>query len=139
MGNNRQPSYLLADFVKACAVGKSKAFVVREAKLTAKSDFNLHTEEAILDFIGQGGMESLQFISSKNWEKNPHPSVPVKVDAYNFYSGLRFGYLAFFHGPVTDKWIIKSFKGNDQPGPKNLSIANQLGPIRKKLYGGGND
>ncbi len=88
---------------------------------TAKRDFNLKTRDRVLRFIAAGGLENPCFINCKPWENNPRPSSPIMVDAYGFYSGLQIhGYLAFFYQPATDKWIIKSFKRNEEPDSRVL-------------------
>jgi len=135
----QQPSYSLEKFISACAAGKSEAFVTNGAKVTAKSDFNLRTEEAILGFIGQGGMESPAFQNTAIWENNPDPSAPVMVDAYGFFSSSLFGYIAFLYQSRTNKWIVKSLKRNDQPDPRNLALAGPLAAIRDKMFGGNNE
>ncbi|PIX34967.1 MAG: hypothetical protein COZ58_01945 [Candidatus Infernicultor aquiphilus] len=34
---------------------------------------------------------------------------PIKVDAYEFTSMYKLGYIAFMHNDETNKWLIKSF------------------------------
>ncbi len=110
--------------MKDCAIGKGN--VLKSAMETAKSDFNLNTQKGVLEFIGNRGLESPCFINSKKWEKNPKPNHPIMVDAYNFYSGFIYGYIAFFYQPVTKKWIIKSFKKNSKPDIRNLAFKEAL-------------
>ncbi len=74
----------------------------------------------ILNFIGYGGLEKLKFIRTKPWKNNPEPKVPVMVDSYEFYSGMHFGYIAFMFIDKTKRWIIKSFKNNNEPDARNL-------------------
>lgn len=93
---------------------------------TAKSDFNLSTQEGVLSFIGNGGLESPCAINTKQWENNPDPNNPIMVDAYDFYSGSIYGYIAFFYQPTTKKWIIKSFKKNSEPDTRNLAFKEAL-------------
>lgn len=101
------PSYVFDDLVVACKNGTTK--VHRDAIEDAREYFNLHTEQRILDFIVSGGLENLLFINSKHWVNNPNPTNIVKVDAYNFRTGGKKGYMAFFRAP-TGLWLIKSFK-----------------------------
>lgn len=51
------------------------------------------------------------------------------VDAYGFYSGTTYGYIAFMFQPKTNKWIIKSFKKNDRQGPKYFPFGDLIGKI----------
>ena len=44
------------------------------------------------------------------------------VDEYEFHTGKKLGYLAFFFQPVTGLWNIKSFKLNQQPDTRNFAF-----------------
>lgn len=57
-------------------------------------------------------------------------TVIIMVDAYAFFSGLIYGYIAFVYVTKTKKWIIKSFKKHEDPDPRNLVF---LGPLSKLL------
>jgi len=118
------PAYLLADLVMACE--KGAAFVTRGARATATADFGLLTEAAILAFVAAGGIESPTHIHTKSWENNPDPMAIVHIDSYRFYSGSTCGYLAFGLMPATGKWMIKSFKGNDERDPRAFLLAAKL-------------
>lgn len=121
-----KPHYELKELVEGCAAEPPKAFVTKGALETAVKDFNLSTQTAVLGFVGNNGLESPYFINTKPWENNPDPKVAVAVDAWGFFSGTLHGYLAFFFSPITQKWAIKSFKKNDKPDPRNLSLGQQL-------------
>jgi len=124
------PAYQLSDLVSACVVGTSKAYISKSAMETAKLDFNLNTQTAVLSFIGNdGGLESPCFINSKQWKNNPNPMNLIMVDAYGFYSGSIYGYIAFFYQSGTSKWIIKSFKKNNEPGARNLAFKEMLNKL----------
>ena len=86
---------------------------------TAQSDFKLGTQGQVLGFIGNGGLEKPHFINSTLWKNNPNPDNEIMVDAYNFFSGICYGYIAFFQFG-TNKWNIKSFKKNRNPDSRNL-------------------
>jgi len=118
------------DFLKACTEGTQKVFVHRGAMETARSDFNLNTQERVLRFVGNDGLEKPTFINSKQWENNPDSSTPIQVDAWAFFSGLLHGYIAFFFQPKTKKWNIKSLKKNTESDPRNLALH---GPLTKFL------
>ncbi len=133
------PSYNLKDFEEACDSTEHNVIVLDDAIITAKSDFNLHTQPAVLGFIGNGGLDRPAFINSALWHKNPIPENPIMVDAYNFFSGMTYGYLAFLFQPLTKKWIIKSFKQNEGADPRNLPFAEKLLPLKQKLFGGRNE
>jgi hypothetical protein len=70
-----------------------------------------------LEFIANGGLEELEFINSAHWKNNPDSEKVIFVDAYNFRSRGIFGYIAFFYNPLTQRWIIKSFKQNEETNP----------------------
>lgn len=119
-----QPTYNFDDFVADCT--KATVFITKNAALTARSDFNLNTQKNTLHFISNGGLEKPSFINSRIWENNPNPEKIIMVDAWEFFSGYIYGYIAFFHQPLTNKWIIKSFKKNTNPDPRNLAIKEQF-------------
>ena len=129
--------YYFNDFVEACRVGKSKVFVFEDAKMDARKDFNLKTDDAILGFIGEGGLESPHFQNVEIWRNNPRPEIEVLIDSYGFYSHLLYGYVAFMRVPWMNRWVIKSLKKNDKPDPRNLAFA-KLAELREKLSGGEN-
>lgn len=108
-----KPTYKLNNLISACIKGVSKAYISKGAMETARSDFNLNTQDSVLGFIGNSGLESPSFINSNPWENNPNPENLIMVDAYSFYSGSLYGYIAFFYQPETKRWIIKSFKRNN--------------------------
>ncbi len=116
------PSYQLKDLEQGCCVNSSKVIVMRLAKDTARKDFKLKTQDAVVQFIAYGGLENPSFINSKPWENNPDPGL-IMIDAYGFYSGCTFGYLAFLYHPKTQHWTIKSFKKNDQLDPRVFALA----------------
>jgi len=67
--------------------------------LTIRSDagenFNLNTKSQLLEFIHCDGLEDLKFVNTKDWENNPDPANPIKVDAYEFRTMGKLGYIAF--------------------------------------------
>ncbi len=124
--------YQLSDLVNDCAVGVSKTYISKGAMETAKSDFNFNTQEEVLGFIGNGGLELPCLSNSKPWGNNPMPENPIMVDAYHFYSGSTYGYIAFFYQPTTKKWVIKSFKKNSEPDTRNLAFKEALSKLRSQ-------
>ena len=118
--------YQLSQFESDCLVGPSKVWVTKGAMITAKSDFNLSTQTQVLDFIGNGGLQSPKFRNSCVWDNNPNPDPLIFVDAYDFYADFNYGYIAFLYQPITGKWIVKSFKGNTELDPRNLPFRNLL-------------
>ncbi len=50
------PAYRLWDFVGACSEGSS-VVVLRSAMATAPTDFGLMTEQDVIEWIGNGGLE----------------------------------------------------------------------------------
>jgi hypothetical protein len=121
------PSHNLKEFEQDCS--EDKVVVMPKAANTARKDFNLKTAGKVVQFIGRGGLEKPRLINSKPWENNPEPIYPIMVDAYSFYSGFIFGYLAFFYNPKIKKWVIKSFKKNSDLDPRNLALAEGLRKI----------
>lgn len=74
---SKQPYYDFGAFLKACRVRVRPCVVVlKKAQDSARNDFGLKTSGEILRFIANGGLQQLEFINSKPWEKNPDPSRP---------------------------------------------------------------
>jgi hypothetical protein len=125
-----QPKYKLQDLIDACSIGSTRVYVFNKAMKTASSDFGLHTQAGLLDFIANNGLENPRFKNSKPWENNPEPNTQIMVDAWEFFSSFTYGYIAFFLQPKTNAWIIKSFKKNTEPDPRNLALKEQLEKLR---------
>lgn len=122
-----EPEYDLDEFVRDCADGTSKIVVSRGAMETARSDFKLPTQNKVLEFIANGGLEKPTFINKKEWENNADDTVVIMVDAYAFFSGIMYGYIAFVYITKTKKWLIESFKRHEDPDPRNLVFLTALG------------
>jgi hypothetical protein len=122
-------AYNLPDFINACA-DISHVGVRGKAQDDARDHFSLTTKPILLNFIYNGGMESPKHINTKLWEMNPEAGTPIKIDAYSFYTGLKYGYIAFRFNPNSGMWFIKSFKPNWDPDPRNLALAAQLGNFK---------
>jgi hypothetical protein len=88
----------------------------------------------VIAFIANHGLEDLNFINSKLWENNPHKDNPLFVDAYEFKSMFKLGYIAFMYNPVTDKWIVKSFHLSENRNP-----AMELALLKANLRGDKNE
>lgn len=112
---------MLEDFVRTCKEHPQQVVLIGKVQEDAARDFNLKTKADLLGFIGNGGLESPAFVNTKDWENNPQPKTPIKVDAYEFSSAFTLGYIAFMYNPRTQKWIIKSFKLS-----QNRETANAL-------------
>ncbi|MCD6584813.1 MAG: hypothetical protein J7K96_03525 [Desulfobacteraceae bacterium] len=121
------PKYNLNDFINACANIKSVG-VRNEAQITARNQFKLDSKQSLLRFINERGMEDPYHYNTKLWEHNPDPSTPVMIDAYCFYSGTKYGYIAFRFNTKFNSWYIKSFKLNNDPDPRNMPFA-KLGTL----------
>ncbi len=133
--------YSFADFEKACN-DPSKVAVSYDAKKGAEKDFNLLTESALLAFIGSGGLEDAVRINTDVWRFNPRKPPDIDVDSYSFYSGRKYGYIAFMFVPWTAKWSIKSFKINTEPNLREIETNLNYLPfqalkelVEKKLDG----
>lgn len=123
------PKYQINNFINDCMIGTSKVSVLKNAAETAKLEFNLNTQEQIVGFIGNGGLELPCFINCTPWKNNPNPNNQIMVDAYGFYSGFVYGYIAFFFQQKTGKWIIKSFKKNSEPDTRNPAFRIALSKL----------
>lgn len=103
------PEYSFDDFKQCCIENQADVVAWQKALEDADKIFGLRTKTELLNFIGNDGLEDLTFINKKVWEKNPYPSSPILIDAYEFRSGAKLGYISFMHNPKTGKWSIKSF------------------------------
>jgi len=117
------PYYKYEDFVKACKKGVSAVIPINQVLKDANECFNLKTAKDLLAFIANGGLEKFEFVNTKEWESNPNKSNPIMVDAYEFMTIHRRGYIAFFYNARTGKWIIKSFHLSSQ---RNLAMETAL-------------
>ena len=119
-----EPAYTFNEFVSACTNGEQSVYVIRGAQETAGTDFNLKPASAIMAFIANDGLEQPKFINSTPWENNPHKEkLEIMTDAYDFVTGKDLGYIAFLYQPKTCKWLIKSFKKNNQPDTRNMAFS----------------
>lgn len=114
------PAYNIMEFIKAC--GEPNMVIVHERALNGAGYFNIFQKERLLFFVSEDGLDCADFILKKPWENNPNKNVTIYVDSYNFFTGDKYGYIAFFKTP-TGKWMIKSFKRNINPDPRNFAFA----------------
>ena len=116
------PSYLFSDFKRCCIENPKGVQVLIDPENDAKNFFGLKTKTELKDFIGNDGLEELTFINTREWENNPDKSITIFVDAYEFRSMYKLGYIAFMHSKKTGNWIIKSFKPSENRN-KTMAIA----------------
>ena len=102
--------YDFSIFRDACSKLNGSVIVLANAERDAREHFKLAPQDEIFAFIGNGGLEKLEFQNTTPLRKNPFPDTEIFVDAYEFLSLFRLGYLAFYKFPTTGKWVIKSFK-----------------------------
>ena len=107
------PYYKYEKFKKACGKAQGSVVPINMVLDNAATQFNLKTKKDLLDFIYNGGLENMEFVNTKEWDKNPDKANPVQVDAYKFTSIYKSGYIAFLYSEKTKKWIIKSFHLSD--------------------------
>lgn len=119
------PTYDLGAFIEACAQG-SKVTVHYDARTGARVEFGLPTEKALLEFIGNDGLEDPEFECTRIWGNNQNPSTEIMVDSYRFRSGKKCGYIAFLFmpSPGSGRWRIKSFKRDANPARSFQGLAS---------------
>ena len=103
------PKYDIFEFFRCCNENKNDVVPLKSALDDANSYFGLKTKSNLLDFIGNNGLEDLKFLNTKEWENNPDRTIIIFVDAYEFRSMCKLGYIAFMYNEKTFKWLIKSF------------------------------
>ncbi|MES2614700.1 MAG: hypothetical protein V4591_04720 [Bdellovibrionota bacterium] len=109
-----KPFYDLELFLEACEQGVKAVFVRQKAIETAKSGFGLETQTEILAFLASDGFEYPTFKNSRLLEKGNDADGETYTDAYSFFSGSDYGYLSFYKTRAGKKWIVKSFKINNE-------------------------
>ena len=102
MSQGRPPHYNFNDFLTAC--GSGSVFVTGGAMKTAETDFGFATQEKVLDFISEGGLENPQHANTDEIEKSPLTPKPI-FDSYDFYSGFDYGYIAFYQNQRSKTWV----------------------------------
>ncbi len=115
-------AYKIEEFVQACRNGT--VIVWDKAMKTARDEFGLQTEQSVREFIAAGGLENPIHHNTRPLEKWKAPPPPPMIDSYKFSSGPKKGYAAFFKSPVTNKWILKSFKKDMQEADLNMPFKN---------------
>jgi hypothetical protein len=111
-----KPAYNLGDFILGCDKNPEGIHMFGDTLKDAQNIFHLNTKSAVLEFIANNGLEDINFINTKLWEKNPDPTVKIFVDAYEFMTGGILGYIAFFK-TKKGEWVIKSFhQSNERSG-----------------------
>lgn len=137
------PAYRIAEFVQACQEGA--ILIWKEPQENASNDFSLYTSVALMEFIGNNGLEDLCFDRCRAldiWK--PPPPAPM-VDSYTFSTGRAKGYLAFFKSPVTGIWNLKSFKRDSRSTGLNLpfkdlgKLLSETKPEDTETKGGPNE
>jgi hypothetical protein len=102
------PEYSFNEFKRCCVENPFAVKILKQPEDDAKF-FGLKTKGEIKNFIGNDGLENLNFINTKEWENNPDKSFTILVDAYEFRSRYKLGYIAFMFNNKTGFWIVKSF------------------------------
>jgi len=103
------PTYDFNKFKKCCQENKDCVMPFKKAQDDASLYFGLKTKNALLEFIANDGLEDLSFINTKPWENNSDKNSLILVDAYEFRSMCKLGYIAFMYNEITIKWLLKSF------------------------------
>lgn len=103
------PYYNFDDFRKACGEDPKNVIPINSVRQDANQYFRLATKEELLGFIHNNGLESLKFVNQAPWRNNTDNTLEIIVDAYEFRTLNKLGYLAFMYNSKTAKWIIKSF------------------------------
>ncbi len=109
------------DFVEACR--NRSAVPWTDALRDADKHFGLRTRTALFDFIVNGGLENLTYRNTEPLKTYKGPGAAPMIDAYNFSSGQKKGYIAFYKG-FDGIWILKSFHRDEFTGDLNPAFEN---------------
>lgn len=107
---------------------KTNVIIMKQAKRDAANIFNLTSSQKIVDFIGNDGLEDLFYLNKKLWENNPNPQNKILVYAFEFITGMKYGYIAFFKN-LEGKWLIKSFHLSNR---RIMALGERLDKALKK-------
>ena len=99
------PHYIFEGFRIACGKNRKDIFIWGQALENAAKDFKLKSKNAVLDFIYNHGLENMVFMNCTPFRYRPD----ILVDAYEFTSLCKKGYIAFFYNQDEKIWNIKSF------------------------------
>jgi len=89
----KKPYYDFEEFKRACDEDRNNVHPIGDVLKDAEEFFNLRTKTQLLEFISNNGLEDLEFVNPKDWENNPDKSNPIGVDAYEFRSRFKLGYI----------------------------------------------
>jgi len=89
----KKPYYNFEEFKRACDEDKDNVLPNGDVLKDAEDFFNLRTKTQLLEFISNDGLEDLEFVNPKDWENNPDKNNPIGVDAYEFRSRFKLGYI----------------------------------------------
>ncbi len=101
---------------------RDRLIVSRDALATARKDFSLPREADVIAVIFQ--FESHDYTERPTVplaDPVPGATIGSPVYSYNFYYADDYGYMAFVRSTSNTAWIIKSFKLNDEPNPRDSS------------------
>ena len=107
---------------------KTNVIIMKQAKRDAANIFNLTSSQKIVDFIGNDGLEDLFYLNKKLWENNPNPQNKILVYAFEFITGMKYGYIALFKN-LEGKWLIKSFHLSNR---RIMALGERLDKALKK-------
>lgn len=124
------PTYDLEDFLDCCQNQQNKVRPIDDVEKDAEKIFGLKPASVLLDFIGNGGLEEIEFVNSTPWRKNPDKTTIIYVDAYEFRTMCKLGYIAFMFSNKTVKWLIKSFHLSENTNPA-IALALYNAGIRR--------
>ena len=120
-------AYDLEDFIQSCRDNPKTIVVYYEAQFNARYQFGLNTKEELLTFIGNDGLQDLTYWNTEPWRLNQNKDKEILVDAYNFRTNQKLGYIAFMK-LVKGNYAIKSFH------PDNVKLTlKDIGSNSEKL------
>jgi hypothetical protein len=125
------PYNIYKQFVLACRDDPRSVNVEPQAEKDAREIYGLKTKKDLKEFIGNNGLDSVQFFSKAPWRNNPDKSIQLEVYAYIcktlfFPCYLAIIFIPSLFGNTVNRWNIKSFHT-----PQDTQ--NQLGEQLKKL------
>ncbi len=118
-----KPGYELEELKEACRSMPANvqwgSVVSRNARV-----FGLDTREDVLESVASEVLCPAGFLDCRTY-REPGPNLGVDVDAYQFRTASRLGYLAFYRAK-TGTWIVKSLHEPRQGMVRDGRITNDL-------------
>jgi len=126
------PKHDFGVFLRCCLEIPKDVIILKQSEEDGRLIFRLPTKKRIIEFIGNAGLEQVSFVNTEEWRNNFDKSYPLYVDAYEFRTLNKLGYIAIIRNERQGKWIVKSFHlSKNDPSQEIVGLlgTKQIGSI----------